>query len=445
MSFHDVLTSNQSRKLAVLCVILAVAVLAGFTLLLSHLLSNTKSPPMNKGESNSSERGSLPINEGIVPLEKKIKMVKHTLVRDDTLYDVLRGNGITPGEIADLLTTSKKIYNLSRIRSGNVLELEIDTPDNTINSLRYEIDEENILVVERSDDGFSARKERVEYETRISVKGSAVRNSLFEAVIDVGLHPQMALDLADIFAWDIDFNVDIREGDGFRILFEQKYKDGDFVRNGRILGAQFINQGKAFWAVLFKDEDGRIDYYDLQGKSLRKQFLKSPLRYRYISSRYSRRRFHPILKIFRPHLGIDYAAPIGTPVVAVSDGKILFVGRNGGYGKIIKIRHNSIYTTTYGHLSRFAREMRRNRQVTQGQVIGYVGSTGLSTGPHLDYRLMNNGRYINPLTCNFLSADPVKKRYLKDFELVKKEVFSKLEQLDITPIDKHFAEGGSSR
>ncbi|PIQ46294.1 MAG: hypothetical protein COW04_02990 [Deltaproteobacteria bacterium CG12_big_fil_rev_8_21_14_0_65_43_10] len=436
---------SQNKKLAFLLMLLGVGFLTVIVLFFLYLLNNVESRYIPEKKLKSSKKTKFASNEETLSSESETKTVKHILIKDNTLYDVLREDNITLEEIFSLLIASKKVYNLSRIRPGNTLELEMNMEDNTVNCLRYEIDEDSILILERLNNVFYARKEKIEYETRLSVKVGVIQNSLFETIVEVGLDPQMAINLADIFAWDIDFYVDIREGDEFKILFEQKYKDGDFVRNGRILCAEFINQGKVFSALFFKDKDGHGDYYDPKGNSLQKKFLKSPLRYSYISSRYSRSRFHPILKIYRPHLGIDYAAPKGTPVVAIGNGRIVFSGREGGYGKIVKIKHNGIYTSMYGHLSRFAKGIKRKKYVKQGMVIGYVGSTGLATGPHLDYRLVKNGRFINPLTYNPPSAGPVKKKYMGDFEMVKRDMVSKLIRLDPTTVDKHFAEGRNLR
>jgi murein DD-endopeptidase MepM/ murein hydrolase activator NlpD len=420
-------------KTSLFLTVVTAGVLVGVTLLFSSLLDKTKTAPFIEGELISKQEDSLSFDNKTLPLEKSRKTIEQTLVRDDTLFDLFTKNDIDPKELPDLLKASRKIYNLNRLTPGNLLELEVNTEDNAIHRFRYEIDEDEILIIEKSDNGFLARKEKLEHDIRLDIKSGVISNSLFEAVVKEGLPPEMALNLGEIFAWDIDFNVDLRKGDRFRILFEKKYRNGDFLRNGIILCAEFINQKDQFWAILFKDKDGHVDYYDLQGNSLKKKFLKSPLRYRYISSGYSKRRLHPILKIYRPHLGIDYAAPIGTPVVTAGDGKVIFAGWKGGFGRVVKIRHNSTYTTLYGHLSRYGKRIKTNRYVKQGQVIGYVGSTGLSTGPHLDYRLIKNGSYINPLSYNPPSARPVNKRYIEDFEKLKKEMTLKLNVLDLGP------------
>ena len=424
----------RSKPLRTILVLFGLGSLTGLSLLFWHLSGNREPGSITEGKSAVSGIAIFSDGERISSENNKTRKIRRTLEKDETLFGILTENKITGGEILNLLVASKKVHDLNRIRPGNMLELQLNALDNTVNSLKYEIDEDSVLVLQKSVDGFSARKMAIEYHTRLSVKHATISNSLFETIIDAGLASRMAMDLAEIFAWDIDFSVDIRPGDRFSFLFEQKYRDGNFVRNGNILCAMFVNQGKTVWAIRFEDGDGNGDagYYDLQGKSIRKKFLRSPLKYQYISSRYSKRRLHPILKTYRPHLGIDYAAPVGTPVVAVGDGRVLFAGWNGGYGKFVKIRHNGTYTSTYGHLSRFAKEVKRTKYIKQGTIIGYVGSTGLSTGPHLDYRLIKNGRFVNPLTCNFPSASPVREEYLKNFERTKEEMVAKLSASDST-------------
>ncbi len=426
---HKTLPFNPGKKGIAVLAFLAIGVISAGILFFSIVSNHAVVRYTEEGESDWSKGRQLSLHQKPSP-PKKTKSIEKSLARDDTLYSILIDKHISPGEISDLLRASEGIHNLGKIKPGNTLKLEINTVDSTIRCLKYEIDKDHVLVVERTANGFSAKKETIQYDIKVSAKSGVISSSLFDAVLNAGLASLVALDLSDIFMWDIDFDADIRQGDLFKILLEQKYRDGNCVEDGKILCAEFVNQGKSYPAVLFEDEDGHVDYYDPEGKSLRKKFLKSPLRYKYISSRYSKRRLHPILKIYRPHLGIDYAAPIGTPVTAVGDGKVVFTGWKGGYGRFIKIKHNGSYNTTYGHLSRFANGIKQRGYVKQGQVIGYVGSTGLSTGPHLDFRLIKNGRFVNPLTCNLPSASPVKKRYMEDFKRVKKKMLSRLEELD---------------
>ncbi|MBW2622888.1 MAG: M23 family metallopeptidase, partial [Deltaproteobacteria bacterium] len=242
------------------------------------------------------------------------------------------------------------------------------------------------------------------------------------------LDPEVVLNFSDIFAYDIDFFTDIQTGDRFSIFYELKYLQGNLVGSGRILAAEFINNGKKLEAYYFEKSPGKGGYYDAEGRSLRKMFLKSPLRFRRISSYFSRSRYHPILKICRPHLGIDYAAPPGTPVETVADGKVTFKGWNGGYGRFVKIKHNRAYTTTYGHLSRYAKGLKKGKRVKQGDLIGYVGSSGLSTGPHLDYRMVKNGKFINPLALNLEPAPPIEASQRSRFHVHVENVKSQMDE-----------------
>lgn len=372
-------------------------------------------------------KGGIP-----VPGEHKkiIKEVEYTFKKGDTFYDVLLEFDFTPNEIFQLIESSKEICNLKKIRPGITMSLKTDPVDHSLNRLEYSFDDRHLLIVTKTDQGFFASKEEIVFDTILSAISGTIKSNLFNDCIKAGGHPQLILNFADIFAWDVDFISDIRENDSFKILFEEIYRDGEFVKYGKILAAEFTNREKQFRAFYFEDDKGRAAYYNDKGMSLTREFLKSPLRYSRISSRFSRRRFHPVLRIYRPHLGVDYAAPTGTPVETTCNGKIIFIGWKGGYGKCIIIRHNHIYTSFYGHLSRFAKGMKRGKKVKQGQVIGYVGSTGLSTGPHLDYRFKKRGEFINPLKFNSPRVRSVNNALLPQFEKNKWQMLAGLEQLD---------------
>jgi murein DD-endopeptidase MepM/ murein hydrolase activator NlpD len=372
-------------------------------------------------------KGGIP-----VPGEHKkiIKEVEYTFKKGDTFYDVLLEFDFTPNEIFQLIESSKEICNLKKIRPGITMSLKTDPVDHSLNRLEYRFDDRHLLIATKTDQGFLASKEEIVFDTILSAISGTIKSNLFNDCIKAGGHPQLILNFADIFAWDVDFISDIRENDSFKILFEEIYRDGEFVKYGKILAAEFTNREKQFRAFYFEDDKGRAAYYNDKGGSLTREFLKSPLRYSRISSRFSRRRFHPVLRIYRPHLGVDYAAPTGTPVETTCNGKIIFIGWKGGYGKCIIIRHNHIYTSFYGHLSRFAKGMKRGKKVKQGQVIGYVGSTGLATGPHLDYRFKKRGEFINPLKFNSPRVRSVNNALLPQFEKNKWQMLAGLEQLD---------------
>lgn len=242
-----------------------------------------------------------------------------------------------------------------------------------------------------------------------------IDSSLFGAIDNIGGSPELAVRLADIFQWDIDFLRDIRKGDTFVALVEQRSVEGQFYGYGTIYGARFENAGKEINAVAFAGADGKVGYYDLDGAPMKKQFLRSPLKFSRITSNFSTSRFHPVHKRNMPHYGVDYGAPTGTPAHATANGTVTFVGRNGGAGNMVRLRHSNGYETNYLHLSRFAKGVRKGSRVSQGQVVGYVGSTGWSTGPHLDYRVKKNGSWINPLRISSPPADPLPEDLLRRY------------------------------
>ena len=351
-----------------------------------------------------------------------------TVGRNETLSDIFLANGIDYAQLLEVLRASRGLFDLNRLRSGSVVRIFFDR-DDRFSRLEYEIDDRRLLHVDvPKPDSMSAAIEVAEYAFRSRVVEGEISSSLYETVSEMEEDPRIAYLLSEIFAWQIDFSTDIRKGDYFRAIVEE-YRGRDGIEKlSAIRAAEFFNRGRLYQAFRYEDPEGHVDYYDGTGASLRRKFLRSPLKYTRISSGFTRRRFHPILKIYRPHLGIDYAAPPGTPVVTVGDGEVIYAGWDRGFGRIVKVRHNAVYVTTYGHLSRFARGIRKGKRVRQGQVIGYVGSSGLATGPHLDYRLLRRGRYVNPLTVDLPAADPVKKKYRSAFRDVVLENLGLLDE-----------------
>jgi murein DD-endopeptidase MepM/ murein hydrolase activator NlpD len=242
------------------------------------------------------------------------------------------------------------------------------------------------------------------------------------------------MELANIFGWDVDFALEIRSGDRFSLIYEEEYLDGQKYGNGPILAAEFINQGKTFRALRYEDEQGRSSYFSPDGKSMRKAFLRAPVDFRRISSRFTRSRWHPVLGKKRPHRGVDYAAAIGTPIKAAGDGRVIFRGKKGGYGNTVIIKHGSQYTTLYGHLSKFRRKVKNGSRVRQGQTIGYVGKTGLATGPHLHYEFRVNGTHRNPLTVKLPAAAPLKAKYRADFSKKSAPLLARLDLISDTMV-----------
>ncbi len=335
--------------------------------------------------------------------------VTHSLTvrKNDTFYSILTALNVPSRDILRIVRNTKDVYDLRRLKKGD--HLKITTIDGRLDTIEYRFSETEGVIIKREAgiDGFRAYRFSIPYEVKYRFAYGRVDSSLYQAGVSAGVDPEVMLSFFDIFAWVVDFATDIRKGDTFKILYETIYVEGKFLKNGRILAAEMVNNGKRFTAIYFEDSNNRGEYYNLEGRSLRRTLLSSPLRYRRISSHFTRRRFHPILKKYVPHHGVDYAAPKGTPVESAGDGRVIFAGWKRGYGYYVKIRHNSIYTTAYGHLSRIKRGIKKGRWVSQGEVIGYVGATGLATAPHLHYEVMVRGRLVNPLT-----VKPASKKYI---------------------------------
>jgi murein DD-endopeptidase MepM/ murein hydrolase activator NlpD len=282
-------------------------------------------------------------------------------------------------------------------------------------------------VIQRTGGSFEAQIVERELDTRKIHANGVIDSSLFLAAADAGVSDRTIMNLAGIFAWDIDFVLDIRKGDSFTVIFEEILRDGKRVAEGEILAAEFVNQGERFRAVRFETPEGRADYFTPDGRSVRKAFVRAPLSFSRISSNFNPRRKHPKLNTIRAHKGVDYAAPSGTPVKSAGDGKIVFRGRKGGYGNAVIVQHGGNITTLYAHLSKFARS-RSGSRVRQGQVIGYVGATGLATGPHLHYEYRRNGVHLNPRTVKLPDAEPLDSTYQGDFESVANPLLEQLEE-----------------
>ncbi len=328
-----------------------------------------------------------------------------TVRRGDTLDRLFRGKGLDLGDLASILNLPPARQNLRILRPGD--EIRVRHDGGSVIELTRDIDAFSSLNVTRTKDGFDARVIELDYETRATRMEAEITSSLFGAATQAGVSDRTVMKLAAIFASDIDFVLDIREGDRFALLYEEKWRDDQKLAEGDILAAEFVNQGRTFRAVRYQSDDGRVNYYTPEGKSVRRAFVRAPLEFSRVSSDFNPRRRHPILNTIRAHKGVDYAAPAGTPVRAPGDGKVDFRGRRGGYGNAIILKHPGGVTTLYGHLSEFARTLRVGQAVSQGTVIGYVGATGLATAPHLHYEYRINGRHMNPRTVPLPNAAPL--------------------------------------
>jgi murein DD-endopeptidase MepM/ murein hydrolase activator NlpD len=334
-----------------------------------------------------------------------------------TLADILSRRGFSPSEIARLREDVRPVHDLAKLQAGRILRF-YPAPDLSIVGFEYDIDELHFLRVRSEGGRYRAEILSYPYQVRKAFVWGTIEDNLISAVEKSGETIPLALGLAEIFGWDIDFYTDLRAGDRFFVHYEKRYIDGRFAGYGNILAARFTNRGKDFCAVRYAYPDTKTaDYFDPDGGSLRKEFLRSPFKFTpRITSHFSSSRLHPIRRILRPHYGVDYAAPIGTPVQATAEGTVLFAGTNGAAGRMVKIRHANAYVTMYLHLSGLAAGIRTGARVGSGQIIGAVGSSGESTGPHLDYRVQYHDRYINPLSWRFSPAAPLRAEFGRDFE-----------------------------
>lgn len=354
---------------------------------------------------------SLKTAEQLRPMQ--IVYEEQSMPKNAALADVLQDMGLQPAQIADVVQQAQQVFDLRKVRAGNELQLGV-TRGGDFRSLRYNIDREHDLWVTSGSDGIHAQLRQIHFTIETATVQGTIDDSLFNAVLEAGESPQLAVELANIFAWDIDFYTDPRKGDTFRLVVQKKIFDGNAVSYGEIYAAEYVNSGTPYRAVRFQDGKEPAGYYTPEGKSLKKAFLRSPLKFAApISSHFSRHRFHPVLKIYRPHLGTDYAAPVGTPVQAVANGTVIFAGRKSGAGNLVHLRHSNGMESMYMHLSRIL--VRRGQRVEQGRTIGLVGATGLATGPHLDFRILEHGQYRNFETMKLPPSQPISKTNLAQF------------------------------
>jgi murein DD-endopeptidase MepM/ murein hydrolase activator NlpD len=343
--------------------------------------------------------------------------IKETIKKGETLSDILSRYGFSPAEIHKLRTEVKPVYDLAKIREGQEIRL-LKNQQGTITALEYDINTDNYLHIQKIGGMYGAIQKKLPYETEIHMIWGTIEDNLPNAIAKEGEKGALAYELSEIFAWDVDFYIDLRKGDSFKILFEKKFLKGEFVGYGSVLAATFTNRGTTYQAFRFTYPDTKeSDYFNEEGESLRREFLKSPFKYTpRITSRFSYSRLHPVRKVYRPHYGVDYAAKVGTPVHATADGTVLFAGWNGASGRMIRIRHKNSYETMYLHLRRCY--VKKGDRVSGGQRIGEVGVSGEVSGPHLDYRIKYAGKYINPLAHRFKPVKPLRPEFLEDFKLI---------------------------
>lgn len=348
-----------------------------------------------------------------------------TVGKGDNLYWLFTKNKLDTSVIHEILSLGKPVKRLKNLRPKQTLRVKLDS-NSKAHEIIYEITPLTSLHIRHQNDEWKASTIEKEYEKRFKNASGTIQSSLFETAKTEGLSTALIMQLATIFGWDIDFALDIRGGDTFTISYEELYLNGEKIKDGNILAAEFTNNNKIYRAVRYTDETGRSEYFTPDGHNMRKTFLRTPVDFTRISSRFGKRK-HPIHKRVKAHKGVDYAASAGTPIRASGDGKVVFKGRKGGYGKTIVIKHGQKYSTLYGHMRSYARGVRSGRQVKQGQVIGYVGQTGTATGPHLHYEFRVYGTHRNPLTVRPPKAAPIKAAYKIDFSDKTKGLIAQLD------------------
>ncbi|MFA0961854.1 peptidoglycan DD-metalloendopeptidase family protein [Roseivirga sp. BDSF3-8] len=354
-------------------------------------------------------------------------IIEDVIKPNQNLSHILSEYNISFGTIHNIALKSKEVFDVRRLAANKKYTLICDNDSaRTAKAMVYEPSPLEYVVFDLQD-SIRIYKEQRQVVTEERTMSGVIESSMYQTLMDEGASPALVSKLADVFAWQIDF-FRIQKGDRFKVIYEQQLVEGEPVGLGRIIGAEFEHFGNTFFAFYY-DQGNGVDYFDEEGNSLRKAFLKAPLNYSRISSRYSPRRFHPVQKRWKAHLGTDYAAPTGTPIKSVGDGIIVASTYNSGNGNYVKVKHNSVYTTQYLHMSKRAQGIRPGVKVKQGQIIGYVGSTGLATGPHLCFRFWKNGRQVDALRVELPPSEPISKEHAEAFAEVKRSLTQKLESI----------------
>ena len=348
--------------------------------------------------------------------------------RGDNMAQVFKRHGLSPRDLHEILNSHELAPALKHLRPGQVVSLR--TKGGDLRALKFDLDLTRTLLATRQAGVFTSEIIIAELETRVEQAQGVINGSLYLAGQDAGLSDKLIMQLIDIYGWDIDYRLDIRKGDSFRVIYEEIFKNREKVATGNILAAEFNNRGRSIRSVRFARADGQADYFTDDGANMRKAFIRNPLDFGRISSHFNPKRKHPVLNRIRAHKGVDYAAATGTPIKATGDGKVQFIGNKGGYGKTIIVKHGEKYSTLYAHMSRFRKGMKRGQTVKQGQVIGYVGKSGLATGPHLHYEFRMNGVHRNPVTVPLPHADSISVAEMDKFRIHSSYLLALLDSSD---------------
>lgn len=378
-----------------------------------------------EAKKSSSEKNaatiSIPVDPPEVQAETDKNIVNYKIAAGDIPADIFSEYGkLKANDMAALILAAKDVYDFTNIKIGQNLRFYFNPDEERAQRVEYDRNTEAVIAAERKGDDFSVREEKINYAVTQTVANVTINSFLYKDALDAGLSEATVLEIADMFSFNIDFTTEIQAGDSFIAVYEKRTRNGQPAPDGKVLGAKFINVGKTHYAYYF-DNAGQGGYYDDEGRALERQFLKAPLSFRYISSGYTGARLNPVTRTVMAHYQIDYAASLGTPVVATARGIVTSARYETGWGNIVRLQHDNGYTTHYGHLSAFAKGIKAGASVAQGQVAGYVGSTGWSTGPHLDYGLKLNGAPVNPLKLEQPKGAPLSADKMTEFENMKNQ------------------------
>ncbi|WP_263078172.1 peptidoglycan DD-metalloendopeptidase family protein [Endozoicomonas sp. Mp262] len=369
-----------------------------------------------------------PLDAVVADLDSELGTWKTVTIKSgDTLSALFNKQGLDAGVVYGIANTPEFGKTLSRIRPGETLDFRISKAGE-LTQFRYIQSKLKSIFFNKTNNGYQGELIQLKPQTRVTFSNGKIESSLFLASQKAGLSTNLTMELAGIFGWDIDFVQDIRTGDHFNLIYEEKFLDDQKLEDGNILAASFTNQGTTYTAIRYTDSKGETGYYSPDGKSMKKAFLRTPVEFTRISSRFNPNRLHPVFKTKRPHRGVDYAAPTNTPIKASGDGRIQFAGWQRGYGNVVYIQHPNNIVTVYAHQNKLRRGLKKGQRVRQGQVIGYVGKTGWATGPHLHYEFRLNGVHRNPMTVKLPDASPIPKREMARFQSHSQRLLAQLEK-----------------
>jgi len=381
----------------------------------------------NSAEDTPETAQAAPLPAPVVP-EKKAPGHREVIVsKGDTLSTLFEKVGLPAAAVHEVLASDKQAKQFSQLKHGQKLVFELN-PQGQLTNLHSKVSDVETITLTKNDKGYVFNRITAKPTVRTAYVHGVINSSLSQSAARAGLSHSLTMDMASVFGYDVDFAQDIRQGDEFDVIYEQKVVNGKAVGNGPILSARFTNRGKTYTAVRYTNKQGNSSYYTADGNSMRKAFIRTPVDFARISSKFSMGRKHPILNKIRAHKGVDYAAPRGTPIKAAGDGKVLLAGRRGGYGNTVIIQHGNTYRTLYGHMQGFAKGVKTGGTVKQGQVIGYIGTTGLSTGPHLHYEFQVNGVHVDPLGQKLPMADPIAKSERARFLAQSQPLMARMDQ-----------------